>query len=289
MTRFAFITAASENYLPGLKAFFNSLVDNSHRDDVILLSFRLPKDFLEWLKTLPFEVRIVEMLGGDQVQETAIERFRVAAELGKDYEAICLVEGDIFLVANNQLWFDLAAKGFIVTGSNGMIVNFEKGYQKQYNIDLGVDNYIYPKVHTTVPIFLPSSDLDWFSTFYNGRMNARSFDDVFGLNILGIKMGKDKRMVCMPPYCFTGIHHFGVKPETGWMDKDGLILSGTEEQVYMIHGKWWDEGWRSDLPRTMELYFKREGMSGKSCQRVYNSIDLGYKLFRKYCDKPLEN
>ena len=280
-TRFAFVTAASENYILGLKAFFNSLVKYSHRDDIILCSFRLPVDFLDSLKKLPYKVRVVDMKGDDQVQGTAIERFRVAAELGKEYEAICLLEADIFLTTNCNLFFEMAAKGFIVVGSNGMIVNFGKEYQKQYNCDLGKDNWIYPKVHTTVPIFLGRNDLDWFEKFYDKRMQARSFDDVFGLNVLGIKLGKDKRILCLPPYVFTGIHHFGVKPETGWMEKEGLILSGTEEQVYMIHGKWWDKGWVSDLPLVMNRYFKNEGMSGKCCQRTYNSIETGSRVFKR--------
>ncbi len=281
-TRFAWVTAGSENYLPGLKAFFNSLKEYSHTDDVILCSFRLPQDFLDSLKLLPYNVRVIEMKGEDQVQETAIGRFEVAERIGKEYEAICLVEGDIFITANCNIFFEVAAKGFVITGSNGMIVNFNKGYQKQYGIDLGKEDWIYPKVHTTVPIFLGRDDLHWFSDFFSRRLSARSFDDVFGLNVLGIKLGIDKRMICLPPYTFTGIHHFGVKPETGWFEKEGFILSGTEEQVYMIHGKWWDKGWRDDLPKVMNLYFKREGMTGRACQRTQNSIDTGYKIFLKY-------
>lgn len=281
-SKFAFINAASANYIPGLRAFFNSLKAHNHKDDVILLSFRLPKDFLDSLKNLPYNVRIVEIKGDDQVQGTAIERFRVTAKIGQEYEAICLLEADIFLTANVNLFFEIASKGFIIVGSNGMIVNFDKGYQKQYSIDLGVDNLPYPKIHTTVPIFLGKADLDWFDKFYKMRGSARSFDDVFGLNVLGIKMGKDKKMLAMPPYTFTGIHHFGVKPETGWMEKEGIVLSGTEEQVYMIHGKWWDRGWREDLMKVMMGYFRDQTMGPRCIQKTKNSIAVGFKKFCEY-------
>jgi len=282
-SKFAFVTAASTNYLPGLYAFFNSLVMNKHKDDVVLGSFRLPEDFLESLNTLPFHTEVVNIdTTGNQSEDTAIGRFKMAYDYGQKYEAICLVEGDLFLTGNVSTFFNIASKGFVVVASNGMVVNFGRDYQKQYGIDLGVDQYIYPKVHTTVPIFIGMNDLDWFKKFHDGRMSAHSFDDVFGLNVLGISMGKSDRILCLPPYQWTGIHHFGVKPETGWMEKDGFVLSGTEEQVYMIHGKWWDEGWRSDLPLTMGRYFQREGMTGKSTQRVQNSIDTGYRLFLRY-------
>ncbi len=278
----AYITAASENYLPGLKAFFNSLKKHDPGSDVILLSCKLPQEFLNSLSKIPNKVILIETPGKNPVEETAIERFKIASEKGKEYEAVCLMEADIFLVHQVELFWQLARKGFIVVGSNGMIVNFNKEYQNRFNIHLNQDNYIYPKVHTTIPIFLPREDLDWFEKFYYTRKKNPGFDDVFGLNLLGISMGKSERIVAMPPYTFTGIHHFGVKPETGWIKKDGLILSGTEEQVYMIHGKWWNEGWFKDLYLTMDQYFKREGMVGKACQRSKNSIELGRRIFLEY-------
>jgi hypothetical protein len=258
-------------------------VANGHKDtNIILLSFRLPQEQLNKWKDLTPNLKVVSMKGEDQVHETAIERFRIAAELGKEYDAICLMEADIFLTANVDIFFRVAAAGFVVTASNGMIVNFGKDYQKQYKIDLGVDKYIYPKVHTTVPIFLGPKDLDWFQEFYDMRLSAKSFDDVFGLNILGIKKGIDKRMICLSPYQFTGIHHFGVKPETGWMDKEGLFLSGTEEQVYSVHGKWWDKGWRDDLMKVMKGYFKYSDMGPACVRKTQQSIRAGYNKFLEY-------
>ena len=282
-SRFAFVTAASENYLPGLVAFFNSLIENNHKEDVILCSFRLPEKFLEKLKELPFNVRIVKMQGGDQVQETAIERFRVAAELGKEYEAICLVEGDIFLTANVGTFFEAARRGMIIVGSNGMIVDMGIDYQKQYNLFLDVKKYPYPKVHTTVPIFLNSSDLDWFEDFYKRRMNARAFDDVFGLNLLGIKMGKSERMICMPPTIFCQIHHFGIKPVTHLMKKEGMILDGFEMQVYMVHGKWFEQGWYTGLMDPMPGYWKDNSFGERQKKEAFETREMILNEFLRLC------
>ena len=283
-SKFAFVTAASENYLPGLIGFFNSLVEHGHKEDVILCSFRLPQVFLDKLEILPYNVRVIEMKGDDQVQETAIERFRVASEIGKEYEAICLVEGDIFLTSNVNTFFEAAGRGMIIVGSNGMIVNFGKNtYQKQYNISLGVDEYPYPKVHTTVPIFLNRSDLDWFDDFYKRRMNARSFDDVFGLNIIGIKMGKSERMICMPPTIFTQIHHFGIKPITRLMKKAGIILDGFEQQVYMVHGKYWNFGWYDGLMMPMPGFWKDNDFGERQKKEAYDAREVILNEFLRLC------
>lgn len=253
----AFVFGWTDNYEPGVRALKNSI--KKFHPDCDIIDFK-PKE------------------GEDMVQGTAIERFRIAAEVGKDYDAIALMDADMFLTANCDTFFEAASKGMIITGSNGMIINFNKAYQKHYGIDLGVKEYPYPKVHTTVPIFINKENLDWFEKLYASR-RIDHWDDFLYLNILGIKMGKDKKMICLPPYMFTGIHHWQLKPETAIMKKGDLILSGTEEQVYMIHGKWWDEGWLQDLMPTMEKYLKDEGMSGKSKFRVEEAIKLMRKEF----------
>ena len=276
---YAFIVAASANYIPGLVAMFNSLkrLDNEH--DVILVSFRLPEWFLQYVHEYWFTVRVIETEGENQTHQTAIERFRVACEIGPEYDAICLLDADMFLEANVDVFFLAGSKGLIVTGSNGMIINFNKAYQEQYELDLGRDEWPYPQIHTTVPIFLDTRNLDWFDALYKSR-RVDSWDDFLYLNILGIKMGKYKKMICMPPYAFTGIHHWQMKPETAAMEKGDLLLSGTEDQIYVIRGKWWDEGWLQDLVPTMERYWHDEDISSRGQGRTHNAINSLLRRFR---------
>jgi hypothetical protein len=179
----------------------------------------------------------------------------------------------MFTFQNPETFFEAAARGMIVTGSNGMVVNFNRPYQDKYGIDLGSDEYVYGKVHTTVPIFLGPDDIDWFEALYQSR-RIDHWDDFLYLNLLGVHMGKHKRMICMPPYTFTGIHHFQVKPETGVMDKEGIILSGTEEFVYMTHGKYFDPGWVSDFRPTMERYFKDEQTGNRGQQKTWAALQV---------------
>ncbi len=276
---YAFVVAASTNYIPGLVALFNSLkrLDNEH--DVILISFRLPEEYLESLKAYSYTIRVVESDGEHQTHATAIERFRVAVEMGHEYDSICLLDADMFLEANVDVFFLTASKGLIVTGSNGMIINFNKGYQDQYECYLEKDEWPYPQIHTSVPIFLDTRNLDWFDALYKSR-RIDAWDDFLYLNLLGIKMGKYKKMICMPPYAFTGIHHWQMKPETAVMEKGDLLLSGTEEQVYMIHGKWWDEGWLQDLVPTMERYWHDEEISFRGQGKTHNAINSLLRRFR---------
>jgi len=280
-SNYAYIVAASENYIPGLMAMFNSMERIGSTHDVILISFRLPDWFFEDLeqRAYPFHIKLVDSEGENQIHQTAIERFRVACEVGTTYDAICLLDADMWVEANVDVFFLAASKGLIVTGSNGMIINFNKAYQEQYQCFLEADEWPYPQIHTTVPIFIDTRNFDWFDELYKSR-RVDAWDDFLYLNLLGIKLRKYEKMICMPPYAFTGIHHWQMKPETGVIEKGDLLLSGTEEQVYMVHGKWWDEGWLQDLLPTMAGYWLDEGISERGQGRTHNAINSLLNRFR---------
>jgi hypothetical protein len=279
-SNYAFFVAASDNYIPGVTAMLNSLKKIKNEHTVVLISFRLPESFIEKTQQYPFEVQIVNSEGDHQVHATAIERFRIICELGHKYQAVCLLDADMWIEANVDVFFLAASKGLIVTGSNGMIINFNKDYQKKYQCPLGVDEFPYTKIHTSVPIFIDPRNFDWFGELYISR-RIDHWDDFLYLNILGIKMGKHEKMICMPPYCFTGIHHWHMKPETAVFEKEKLLLSGTEEQVYMVHGKWWDEGWLQDLPCTMARYWRDEQIAFKGQGKTNNAINTLLKRFNE--------
>lgn len=278
-SNYAFFVAASSNYIPGLVAMFNSLKRIGNTHDVVLISFRLPKEFIQGLDDYPFNIIVIESEGENQIHQTAIERFRVVCEFGWKYDAVCLLDADMWIEANVDVFFKVASKGLIVTGSNGMIINFHIGYQEQYDVELDKADWPYPQVHTTVPIFIDTRNFDWFDLLYKSR-RVDHWDDFLYLNILGIKLGKYKKMICMPPYAFTGIHHWQMKPETGVIEKGDLLLSGTEEQIYMVHGKWWDKGWLQDLLPTMEGYWHDEEISFRGQGRTHNAINSLLNRFR---------
>lgn len=278
MAEYAFIVGASANYLPGLEALLCSIEIHQPEADVLLINHGLPQEFIDALETRPVHGWVCGSNEADQVRGTAIERFRVASEHGRNYRAVCLLDADMFLTAPCDAFFRAAAAGMIVAGSNGMLIDFNRAYQEQYQCFLGHDQHPYPQTHTTVPLFLGPQDLDWPEALYASR-RVDSWDDFLYLNLLGIKLGKPDHMLVMPPYTFTGIHHWQVKPETSLREMGGRLVAGTEEQVYMIHGKWWEENYRRGMWEVMEPYLDNETMGEKCRQRTRDAIDLAYKKF----------
>ncbi len=285
MNKYAFMVSASKHYLPGLKALLNSIEEHGGDADVVLYvtpNFdkehpRLDLDVYSSDREIIWSVSE----GVNSKVEMVVGRFKEFAERGKEYDAVCLLDADMFLTANVDLFFDLAAGGFIVAGSNGMIINFDKAYQKRAGIDLGVNDWPYAKVHTTVPLFLGPNDLDWFKLIYD-KWTPEGLDDFLLMNVAGIFLQKYHRMIVMPPYAFTGIHHWQMKPETAVFEKAGILLSGTEEQVYIVHGQWWVKGWVDGLWETMQRYFDAEGISKRGIARTKKAIDLLQSKFNHY-------
>lgn len=286
-TDYAFIVAASENYLFGITAMFNSLEDLNNKHDLFLLSYNLPQSFLNSLSKYSFHIKIIKSDNNHQITATAIDRFKLAYELMPDRKAICLLDADMFFLSSVDLFFDIASKGFVVTGSNGMMINFNIKYQKQYKIDLGSENYPYLKTHTTVPIFINQDNIHWFQELFVTRPGFDQWDDFLYLNILGIKLGIDKKMLCMPPYYFTGIHHWLLKPVIQVMQKGEYLVSGTEQPIYIVHGKWFDEGWYKDLSIVMDRYFENEDFGEKQKQESLKSRKILFDKFVKYLNNDL--
>lgn len=277
MTNYAFIVAASAGYAPAIRAMFNSLETLGNKHKVVFVSYKF-RD----IPDVNFPVEFIESTEQEcSVKGTAIERFKVAYEVAPEYDAICLLDADMFFIRNVDLFFDIAAAGFIVTASNGMVIDYNREFQARYNLDMGSDHFVYTKLHTSAPIWINHENTDWFERLYNSR-RIDSWDDFLYLNLIGAYMGKDKKMICLPPYSCTGIHHWQLKPATALFEKGGQILTGTEEEVYMIHGKWWDDGWYNDMMPTMERYLKDENIGDMGRRRVENALSLSKNLFDKF-------
>ena len=279
------IIAASANYLPELNALLNSIDYWKIDTDIALLSYKLPSNYLTKIKeTFNFNIEIIQAPEGEQTKMTAIERFRIAYTEGKNYEAILILDADMFFMSNVDLYFQVASKGFIVCASNSMIISFDKGkdgYQDHYGVFLDEEKYPYPEIHTSVPIWLSPQDLDWFQALYNARRTDH-FDDFLLLNLLGIKMGKNKKMITLPAYRCTNIHHTMLKPCIGTIRKGDLVLSGTEEKMVSAHGKWADEAYVKDLAKVMEGFFRDEQLGERQRRQMLNSREILLEEFMKY-------
>jgi hypothetical protein len=279
--KYAFVFAASENYHPGVMALINSIKDKMPYADICLYLYKYSEEKMAaFADAQGIYIEFADETK-DQQKSTAFGRYKYAADLTDKYDSVCLIDADMFVTADCYTFFDVAKHGFIITGSNGMVVNFNRAHQEKYGIDLGVDNYIYTKIHTSVPIFINKDNRIWFDEFVEIN-EAGQLDDFLGLNLLGISMAVYDKMICMPPYMFTGIHHWQVKPATRVFRIQDTLMTKTEEQVYMCHGKFWWENYIKDMMMPMESYYKEFQLGEKNRDLTMKSINDILYFFNYY-------
>jgi len=117
---YAFLVSASNYYIPGLKALLNSIEEFGKNINIVVFISPDVDDSkaINWdAYSSDREVVLLRSKGENDKVEMIVDRFRRFAEVGKEYDAICLLDADMFLTANVDLFFDIAAAGFIVVGS----------------------------------------------------------------------------------------------------------------------------------------------------------------------------
>ena len=121
MNRYAFVVSACKKYVPELCALLNSLELVGNRHPVHVIGYELPADFTRQFNDLSYPVHLYEIpeteareFGGEG-EILCRKRYWYAAVWGKMYDAVCVLDADMFFVRPVDQFFDVAAKcGFIL-------------------------------------------------------------------------------------------------------------------------------------------------------------------------------
>lgn len=238
MAKFAFVVAATAAYREPVGVLINSI--RAHHGDgvdiVLLTESDIPRH-------------------EDQLLYNYIWRLKVAAER-TDYEAVCLVDADMFCVRSLFRYFEIAARaGQIIVSSDCTNVLYEQCYREMYPGILDEDFY-NTRTFTSVPIFFsPVRHGDLFKAAYEYGARRGIVSDLVVLNMLACRH-KFKDLLVLPAHAWTGIHHTYLKPELRLRKILGELVSEAGDEINMIHGRWFDAAWVEGLRNTMRDYFK---------------------------------
>jgi hypothetical protein len=272
------VVAASRGYEPGLKSFLGSF-EKYHDPEKIrvhVLTLEMPNLQLPgWCNRVALDWVSHPQGGRNTAWSTKIPRFKYAAELDG---VVMLADSDMFFCANIDNWFKIAETGLIVCGSNGSNVRYHEVWRQKYK--LNVPDFFNYKTICSVPTVM-RTDLHknvWLD-LYNHKMPGGEGADFDLQNIFMTIHKKHDRMFPLPSQQTTGIHHFMLKPDTRALRVDGKLISRDGLEIFIVHGKWWQENWRNNLMVKMTKYCNEN----KSCVRgAQDSINILYEEFLKY-------
>lgn len=259
--KYAFIVPATIEYQRPLTALINS-INKYHNDvDIIVLDGGVDK------KSLPKNVLYLPLTMTDKIEKARaakIERYKVLTDMKGVYDSCCLLDADMFIVRNVEKYFKIADKAeFIVGTSDCSNIIYGKEYIDKYPESIS-SKFYNTKTITAVPLFInPNVHHEVAKKAFESCRINRSINDTTALNMAICHFRNFwESMIVLPAHAWTGIHHSMLKPETRIMERvKGHYTSRAGDEVYMIHGRWWNAHWIKDLRDTMERYFKGELVS----------------------------
>ena len=260
------VVAASRGYEPGLRAFLNSF-EHYHSEypkqiKVHILGLELSSEFLAELQVERWgEHSYMQYVPLDWVEHggqrntawsTKIPRFKYGAEL---QDIVMLADADMFFCSNIEHWFKIAETGLIVAGSNGSNVRYHKGFREKYKLPVP-DFYNYKTVCSVPTVMDTSLHGQVWLDLYEHKMAGGEGADFDLQNIFMTIHKKQDQIVALPSQQTTGIHHFMLKPDSRVIRVDGRMVTRDGLEVYIVHGKWWQDGWYNNLLVKMEHFCK---------------------------------
>jgi hypothetical protein len=258
MSKFAFIVGATYGYTPELVALLNSLDYVGNQADVHVLAIELETDLmLQAIQKLTYKV-IFHDISEQEWQEghgrseiVCRKRYWYAAEIGKDYDAVCVLDADLVFVRNPVHFFEVAEKTGLVVGVSKEQNKVYDDPHHQFNGEWIIPEGYYNRVDLcNCPTFVNPKiwgeafrkSWEWFVTgFPDTNMKCPDMDC---MNIALLKYGSADRTIVLAGVQWLSTNEQAMKPYIRFIEDRGLIKTESGFPVYSFHGQFYIKKWR---------------------------------------------
>jgi len=298
-SKYAYIVAADLKYLPELVANLNSLDYVGNTQDVHIIGINLPGEFLLQIAHLNYKA-IVHIISEEEVQEsrgisevTCRKRYWYAAEIGKDYDAVCVLDADLVWCRNPIQYFDIAAKtGFILGPCKEQNKVYDTKDDDHYlvngewiwNIPKGFYN---DQDMCNCPLFIDAKvwgdalRMEW-DIFHKGGFKG---PDMCAMNLSFLQYGSYDKTVKLVGLQWIATNEQLLKPYTRAVDRHGKIYAENGIEIISYHGHFYHEKWRQcqldNRHGCAERYLKTTECPDNMAQGAMNLL---YTNFMKMLD-----
>jgi hypothetical protein len=253
----AYIVAANNRYLPGLNAVLNSLDMVGNKDEVYCLVWNIPQEYLDRASKV-FDFPIVwEKLTADEIQKygegEVLMRKRYLIPALMQYDAVCILDADMFFCHNTDRYMEIAAKTDLVLGCT--LEQKRRYAEANHEVPPGSGNYLIPKDFWNgrdlccAPLFCgprwyPALKRTWDIFAVDEREKRFRAPDMDALNICLIEAGAYDHIIPLSQHTWTGLHECLMKAHTRAIDLHGRPFTEDGEEINIIHGQYWNATWR---------------------------------------------
>lgn len=255
MKKFASIVSVTDNYQIYLTTQLNSFAFYGHTHDVHIIALDLKPEYLEWLRdrNWPFELYIhektlddfPELLPQGKMMVAKKSRYAMLASgLLDDYDAVLLLDADLFAVNNFNKYFQMVADSPVIIGANERFKWNLRRYKfngtqlpdvKMFWMICNAPLFFSPKVNAT---FVHKAYKSGLHLTEPERDEKHIPSDLFTMNVAIWLAKVQENVVLLPSYAWTGVHASYTDIITRITRQDDKWFSWSGEPVYMIHGRW---------------------------------------------------
>lgn len=296
-SQYAFIVSANTRYVPELCALLNSLDYINNRHDVHVIAFGLPESFVQQFNKLSFRVIVHEHTPDDAVAahgESEIlcrKRFWYAATLGQAYDAVCVLDADMFFVRAVDHFFEIAAKTGLLIGA---ALEQKRVYGKEPHQEVNGKQLLErplwnPKDVCCAPLFADMRGMwgtlfaDSWTIFHECGFKAPDME-AYNLLILDRKLSDRVLMICNSQ--LVGTNEKLLKPymrviEQGQDPTPGCRLwTESGDPIYIVHGQFVKQRWRDQQILNRRHCIKGYlGGADHALQQAVGSLELLHRCF----------
>jgi hypothetical protein len=306
MAKYCYIVGATYGYTPELCVLLNSLDYVGNKEDVHIIGIELKEDFVSQFSKLSYNV-IYHNITEEQWQNdrgrsevVCRKRYWYAAEIGKDYDAVCVLDADLIFVRNPIQYFVIAEKtGYILGPCKEQNKVYDDPHhefitQEYMSTDIGTEwgwnvprGFYNDKDLCNCPVFLDAKiwgdalKMSW-DIFINKEFKAPDMD---AMNLSFLQYGSYNKTINMAGNQWLGTNEQHLKPYIRAINNHDKIQTESGIPIFSYHGQYYHKKWRNcqldNRHNCANGYLKATECSDNIAQSAMNTL---YEYFKKMLD-----
>lgn len=256
--KYAFVVGATGTYTPELVAMLNSLDYVGNKADVHVFGIELPQTAVDQFASLSYKAvhhNVTEeewQAAHGRSEVVCRKRYWYAAEVGKDYDAVCILDADLIFVRDPHNFFVIAEKTGLILGpgkeQNKVYDDPHHQFKGEWIVPQGYYNH---NDLCNCPVFLDPhvwekalrESWEWFVTGFEDGTNFKA-PDMDAMNIAFLKYGSADKTIVMPGIQWLGTNEQLLKPYMRVIGDRHLLKTESGIQIYCYHGQFYHKRWR---------------------------------------------
>lgn len=295
-SKHAFIVGACNKYTPELTALLNSLDYVKSNADVHVIGLRLPAELTSQFDKLNYHL-IYHPISEEEIEAsrgvsevTCRKRYWYAGEIGKDYDAVCILDADLVFVRDPWQFFEIASKtGFILGPCKEQNKVYDHEHHKANGEWIYQEGFWNDKDLCNCPVFLDAKKWEaplkksW-DVFINQEFKAPDMD---AMNLCFLEAGAYDKIIKLPGLQWLGTNEQHLKPYIRVVERrDGKIWTENGLEIFCYHGQYYKEKWRNcqldNRHRCAEGYLKASAESDNMARGAMNLLYTNFLKMLRY-------